>query len=108
MKRFIIEDNEKVVKYLSKAQRQNLVKKVILSSDFFVLPWFLNPIFPGFRVYVKYFRDDSKKEKHPTAFGSCLPVGFIGRHAELVNLAYPELDEYFSKLRKIYYSVEKK
>ena len=102
MGRIIIEDNERVVKCISKEQKGKLICK-LKQEGFFVLPWFFNSVSPGLHVFV-----ENPKDCYPMAFNSCLPAGFIGRHAELVNLFRPELDCYHKKLRKIYYSIEKK
>lgn len=100
----MIEDIETVRRSLSKEQRKNLIAKIDSSGLFKVSPlkifWFI-PF--GWRVDVK-----NPKKEHPKSkfFKDYLPVGFIGRDAELVNLFEPFPEDYPSKLKKIYYKTE--
>jgi len=100
-KHVMIEDIETVVRKMSSEQKNILIEKIKISG-FYLMPWFFNPISKGLHIFVK-----EPKEGHPRAFNSYLPVGFIGKNAELVNLSRKFPEDYHSRLREIYYSIEK-
>ena len=92
------EDIETVRRRLSKEQRKNLLAEIDSSELFKVSPIKLFWLIPfGWRVNVK-----NVKEGHPKSVFGYLPVGFIRRNAELVNLFESFPENYHAGLRKIY------